>query len=81
MVLKPEINLNPFKKDKNTAEVYPGKMGHPKKKNKQTDNTRIKKTKIKKQNKNTKNGLSKKNKLVEEMGAKKIKKKYNQRKL
>ena len=44
---KPRINFNPFKKNENIIEIYPKKINYPKKKDKQTNNTRIKKIKAK----------------------------------
>ena len=46
-ILKPKINFNPLKKNKNITEIYPKKINHPKKKDKQINNTGIKKTKTK----------------------------------
>ena len=45
IVLKPKINLNLFKKDKNIIEVYFKKVGRLKKNNNQTNNIGIKKIK------------------------------------
>ena len=47
IILKPKINLNPLKKNKNITKIYPKKINRPKKKDKQINNTKIKKTKVK----------------------------------
>ena len=48
IILFPEINLNPLKdknEDPDQVEVYPGKIGHPKKKDKPANNTETKEVK------------------------------------